>query len=298
MRIGLLLVLVADEALDVGIRGTLPVLIWYVGALEDGEANFELVLRLTADIPHFANIARLGCRIDIDPHIDHTLIHLRAHMVKLSRLNWLLVQCLPLRVEESIIKVNGCLSDEVVTEQQVVIVCFNFERRSSREVNRKVKSLHELGVWLVVLIVVAVVIFSVTAPHDEVGVTSGADVSRRELVPLNQVHMSNRLGFLSQEVLNHAAKGHVFHEIDQGGKLESYPAKVFLKCSLVLAGLHAVQVEVLLGTCLALVQTGETIEDLCQQLFLLLLKFCLKFIVDDLDSSLELSDDLHRGGLP
>ena len=74
-------------------------------------------------------------------------------MVQLSCLDRLLINSLPFGVEESIVEVDGGLSDQIIPEQQIIVVSFNYKRRCPREGHIEVVAAHKLGVGLIVLIV-------------------------------------------------------------------------------------------------------------------------------------------------
>lgn len=92
-------------------------------------------------------------------------------MVKLARLNRLLVDGLPFGVEESVIQVDCGLANEIVSEKKIVVVGLNNQRRGSRERDIEVKSLVELGVRLIVLIIFPIVEFGFTASDNQIRVT-------------------------------------------------------------------------------------------------------------------------------
>ena len=92
-------------------------------------------------------------------------------MVKLAGLNRLLVDGLPFGVEESVIQVDCGLANEIVSEKKIVVVSLNNQRRGSRERDIEVKSLVELGVRLIVLIIFPIVEFGFTASDNQIRVT-------------------------------------------------------------------------------------------------------------------------------
>ena len=106
MSVSLLLVMLADEALNVGVRSALPVFHWEVLAAHNGKANLEILVWLLVDLPDFADIRCLVCWVNIDPHIHDALVKRAAHVVELTSLNRLLIDGLPLWVEESVIQIN------------------------------------------------------------------------------------------------------------------------------------------------------------------------------------------------
>ena len=106
MRVCLLFVMLADEALNVGVRGTLPVLHGHVLTFKDGKTYLKVLGRLLIDLPHFAHISCLIGRVNVDPHVNDSLIERAAHVVQLTSLNRLLIDGLPLRIEESVVEVN------------------------------------------------------------------------------------------------------------------------------------------------------------------------------------------------
>ena len=89
-------------------------------------------------------------------------------MIQLSCLNWLLLDGLPLRVEEPIVKIDRCLTYQVVAKEQVIVISFNLQRRCAWERDIEVESLVELGTRLIVLVILLVVELHLSAAHDQV----------------------------------------------------------------------------------------------------------------------------------
>jgi hypothetical protein len=59
-------------------------------------------------------------------------------VIYLSVLNRLVLDSLPFRREESILKINTCFSNQIITEKIIVIINFKVERTTSREGSFKI----------------------------------------------------------------------------------------------------------------------------------------------------------------
>jgi len=116
MSVRLLFVCVADESFDVHVRGAFPVLHRNTSASKHSKSDFKLAIRFGSDLPDFATVATFGGWVNVDPHVNHALVHGGAHVVQLASLDRLLFDSLPFRVEESVIQVDACLADQIVSE--------------------------------------------------------------------------------------------------------------------------------------------------------------------------------------
>ena len=106
-------------------------------------------------------------------------------MVQLPSLDWLFLDSLPLRVEESVVQVYACLANQIVSEQKIVVICLDLQRRSSRESDIEIESFVELGVWLIVLVVILIVELHISTSNDQVRITWRANVTRGKVIALD-----------------------------------------------------------------------------------------------------------------
>lgn len=106
-------------------------------------------------------------------------------MVQLPSLDWLFLDSLPLRVEESVVQVNACLANQIVSEQKIVVICLDLQRRSSRESDIEIESFVELGVWLIVLVVILIVELHISTSNDQVRITWRTNVTRGKVIALD-----------------------------------------------------------------------------------------------------------------
>ena len=105
---------------------------------------------------------------------------------------WVL-DCSPLWREEAIVEVHGCLANQVISEQVVVIPRFDFQGSGSRKLGLELKHLMELWIWFVQLILVLHVPHLLAEPDFKVGIGERADVSGSEVEPLKHVEAHNTI---------------------------------------------------------------------------------------------------------
>ena len=102
-------------------------------------------------------------------------------MVDLSVLDWLIDQSHPLEVEVSILKVNLSGSNEVITEDHIVVHHLNCQRRGSWELSFELISLVEFGTWLIELVVVSLIKGLPVASQSQVRVRGRSVISARKV---------------------------------------------------------------------------------------------------------------------
>ena len=164
-------------------------------------------------------------------------------MVELTCLNRLLINGLPLWIEESVIQIDRRLSNEVITEQQVVIIGLNDQRWCTREAHTEIVSNIELWIRLVILIVVTIVDNSVTTRHNQIWVTRRANISGGKLVAIENVQVNDCISLLLEQLFNHATEGNGLQEVSQFGHLEAHLLAVILEVSLCFGTLNALKIE-------------------------------------------------------
>ena len=98
-------------------------------------------------------------------------------MVKLSRLNRLLIDGLPFGVEVPVIQIDRGFSNQVISKEHIVIIRFNDKRRRSWESHSEIVTLGKDWVWLVSLILVLLVDLVLAASDYEVGITRRTQVT-------------------------------------------------------------------------------------------------------------------------
>lgn len=117
MCVSLLDVVSAEECSYIGVSGAFGISFWNAFAAEHDYANFEFLFRLGRDIPTFGRCgANLRSWDNVKPHLNNTLRQQRAWVVNLSVLNWLLLKLDPVGSEPSVVQIEDCSSNQIVTE--------------------------------------------------------------------------------------------------------------------------------------------------------------------------------------
>ena len=141
-------------------------------------------------------------------------------MVDLSLFDGFLFQRLPVWREEPIIKIHDRSSDQIIAEEIIVVECFDDHWLCSREGLAEFDVEAKLGVWLIHLVVGSVVELKVSASDLDVGVTVGADVTRRQVEGFSQVHVNDSVRCLLELLFNDLCvvdvlqEGHQAIEVD------------------------------------------------------------------------------------
>ena len=124
-------------------------------------------------------------------------------MINLSIFDWFLFESLPIWTEESIVEVNNCLSDEIVTEKEIVIPSFDFERWGTWEGSAELKDLVYLGVWFIKLILVSETLNLSSESDNHVWVTCRANIARSKIETLQNVELNSSLSLREKLAFDH-----------------------------------------------------------------------------------------------
>jgi hypothetical protein len=89
-------------------------------------------------------------------------------VVKITVFDGLFVECLPVRVEESIIEVDLGGSDKVISEDVIIVPAFDDEHGRAWELTCEAEELVEGGISLVQKVVITFVVFFVSTSYDTV----------------------------------------------------------------------------------------------------------------------------------
>ena len=89
-------------------------------------------------------------------------------MVDLSILDWLFSQIAPLSAEETVLQIDGGLSDQVISEDIVVIINRDLEWRAAGERALKIKVLVESRIGFIQLVLVSLIDDLVVALDPEI----------------------------------------------------------------------------------------------------------------------------------
>jgi len=218
-------------------------------------------------------------------------------VVKLTVLDGLLLKLLPVGTEETIVQINRCLSDQVISEEIVIVDSLDDNGSLSGEVSLELEELVELRLCFVELIVVAVV-ENVTAARDlKVGVTGGADVTGREIVALQHVELDGALGCGHKLLLDDFIVGLVFEELQEGVVLAAHALQSFGEPVDLLLRVKFPDVEGEFFVVELLVNLRDQFEDFAQLLRLIGIVLQSLFFVVDVDATLEVADNLFVADL-
>ena len=122
--------------------------------VEDGNSELKLLLRLLRDVPDWLDLIWSDlCRVDLDPHLDYTLGNGGRWVVNLSVLDRLVLEGLPLSLEVSVLQVDLCGTNQVITEEIIVIHDVDLEWSATWEGRLEVVVSSEPRVWLIELVV-------------------------------------------------------------------------------------------------------------------------------------------------
>ena len=213
-------------------------------------------------------------------------------MVDLALLDRFLLNRLPITVEETIVKVDRRLTDQVVAEEIVVVVSLDLDHGRTWELTGKLEQLVELGVRLVELVVVALGELAVTAPDEEVRVGEGPNVAACEVKTLKHIELNLAGGLAEELLLDDLIVAGILkefkklwlvdiHRVQQCAKL----LKFLSACNV----LNRLELQVLLEH--LLVDLADEVEDAVHMALFLLIEDLSLFLVDNLDAPLEVAHD-------
>ena len=113
-------------------------------------------------------------------------------MEECSILDWLIFYALPFFIKVPIVKIQFSNTDQIISEEVVVIVSLHDQERSTWERNVEIVALVESWVSVVYLVVFSLVVYLGATFHDKIG------VRRREEIFLGKVeafkHVDSCLG--------------------------------------------------------------------------------------------------------
>ena len=212
MSVSVLLVIVVDVRADEHIRDALHILTWYVHSVHDGQTDLVLFDRLRGNIPDLLLLVLLVRGLNLEPACDDTLGKACALVVDLSLLDGLLLDCLPVAIEEAIIQVDRSLSNEVVTEQVIEVVSLDLDHGRAWELTGELEELVELGVGLIKLIVVTLGELAITTPDEQVRVAEGANITTSKVETLKHIKLNLALSLAKELLLDDLVVAGVLEE--------------------------------------------------------------------------------------
>ena len=215
MSISVLLVVVIDVAANEYIRDTLKIFARDVLGVHDREADLVVLDGLRLDIPNLLLLVLFVGGLNFEPAGDYTLGQGGALVVNLAVLNRLLLDCLPVTVEEAIVEVDGSLSNEVISEQVVEVISLNLDHGRSWEFTSELEELVDLRVGFVKLIVVAFGEFAVSASDDKIGVRERADIAGGEVESFQHVELNDTLGLAEELLLDDLVVRGILEELEE-----------------------------------------------------------------------------------
>lgn len=165
---GWFLLVQVNLELDVG--AALHVHIWDVNCLPDHHSQLKLLLWLWLDLNRLLLSLFRVFLVDLDPHLDDTLSYGARLVEQVSEFDGLGLHGLPAEAVVPVIEVYLGDSDQLVSEEAVVVPALYLEVRSSWEVDQEIKRLVEVWLLSVQLVVVAVTVLFLAAPEDQVRV--------------------------------------------------------------------------------------------------------------------------------
>ena len=116
------------ESSEKAITSSFSIHHWNAFAIVDANSNFQrswgLLFNFILDSFFFW---RHILFIDFKPAFDDTLAHFTGRMVKLSVLNWFILNSSPVKCKVPIFQINIRCSNQFITKNHVIIPNFNFE---------------------------------------------------------------------------------------------------------------------------------------------------------------------------
>ena len=166
-----------EEGSHIYVRATFWVISDNILGVEDADSNLEVLQWLGCQIVKREFTHRDRSRVDLNPHSDSTLTNSRRGMEDLSVLYWLVLDALPFRGEEAVLKIHSSCANSIISEDLIIVHYGQDKRSASWEDSFEIKRLQELGVGLILLIVDSIVIGLASTVHNQVWVRLTAVVS-------------------------------------------------------------------------------------------------------------------------
>ena len=196
--------MIVDVALHKDIASALNILQWNIFSVQYAHSNLVIKFWLSLDIPHFLSRSFLRALfvllLNFKPAGDHSLGERSARMVKITILNRLFIKGLPILREEAIVQVYYRPTDQIVTEQIIVVPSFDNQRRSSWECALEFEVLVKGWVLLVKQVFIPKRCYLIAVSNDQVWVTERTDVALSKVETFKDVKLDLG-GGLSQKLL-------------------------------------------------------------------------------------------------
>ena len=156
MSVSVLPIVALEEAADETISGALTVHHLELLSVPDNDADFKVFGWLLRYVPHWACLLWRKLLIDLRPHDQGALAHLRAWMAQSPVLDRLVLERLEVAAEVAIFKVDNGRTNQVITEEQIIIPHLYLQERATGE--NSLEFVHLVDVWrgFICLIVVSV----------------------------------------------------------------------------------------------------------------------------------------------
>mmetsp|Transcript_20973 Transcript_20973/g.32504 ORF Transcript_20973/g.32504 Transcript_20973/m.32504 type:complete len:303 (-) Transcript_20973:3245-4153(-) len=198
MSISQAIVIRVQEDAHEDIAAAFPVHVFDVLSSPDNESHLELLGRLGRDV-HVVHVSNLAVLLaDLCPHLNHSLSDHTRRVEQITVLDGLVLDRLPALTEVAVVQLQEGGSDQVVAEEIVVVVCFDFDHRSSWEIHDEIVALMELRVRSIKLVVLDFIELGLAALDDQIGVRQREGVSLCEVEALDHVEADLALRFLVQ----------------------------------------------------------------------------------------------------
>lgn len=146
-----------EEGFDKTISGSFNIHHFQFLGLENTNTDFKFLSWFFRNIEFLECCRITSCGNNFNPEFDGTLIFLRTWMVKtpvLNRFHW---HRIPIRGEVSIFKIDHSLSDQVISEQHVMVPEANLQLWTAREYTLEIDLLVELWIGLINNVILPVV---------------------------------------------------------------------------------------------------------------------------------------------
>lgn len=137
------------ESTEEHITCAFPVHDLHFDSIEDADSDFKCFWRLIRDVVELEVAWINHCGIDFQPAFEDTLLLRAGRMVDLAVLHRFLRQTLPFETEVSILKVDMCRTDQIISKNVIVVPNIDLEWRATREHAFKIIVLVELWIWLI-----------------------------------------------------------------------------------------------------------------------------------------------------
>mmetsp|Transcript_8380 Transcript_8380/g.7746 ORF Transcript_8380/g.7746 Transcript_8380/m.7746 type:complete len:239 (-) Transcript_8380:905-1621(-) len=218
-------------------------------------------------------------------------------MEEVSEFYGLFFDLLPFRVEEPVIQVDACLPNQVISKQVVIVVGFQDQGRSPRELSIELIHLIELRVRLIQEVVVSLIVLFLPTLQLQVRIRKGPYIPLSKVKALQHIQSYQALGLAQELPCDQSFISLILQEVQNRNWVHIQLLQHDSELNLLFLGFQLFQLEIHLRSQLLFMEFIEHVEDELHSLVSGFVELCILFIVEDRNLPFEATNALQSRNL-